>query len=186
MIHMKRRNRRTVPIVLGATYNQLTIVKDLGMVSAGGEKARRRCVAKCSCGTVITARLDQIKGSNTTSCGCAFKAFLVSGKARRSHGRSLSRFYRIWAGMVDRAKHHREKPYKDVYVHSDWRVFSNFSRDMLNSYEKHVAEHGERNTTIDRIDPFGNYEKQNCRWATYKQQANNKRKLWNKTICESL
>lgn len=46
---------------------------------------------------------------------------------------------------------------------------------MYKSYIDHVAKHGEKNTTIDRINSSGNYELANCRWATYRVQA------WNTT-----
>lgn len=44
---------------------------------------------------------------------------------------------------------------------------------MYESYLSHVKEHGERNTTIERKDSAGNYCKDNCRWATLKEQARN-------------
>jgi hypothetical protein len=46
---------------------------------------------------------------------------------------------------------------------------------MWESYEIHVKEYWEKNTTIDRINPNLNYCKENCRWATWKEQSLNKR-----------
>lgn len=64
---------------------------------------------------------------------------------------------------------------RGIKVCESWRKFESFKRDMLGSYEEHARKYGERNTTLERIDVDGNYELENVKWATMKEQSKNKR-----------
>jgi hypothetical protein len=57
-----------------------------------------------------------------------------------------------------------------------WNNFDEFYADMHESYENHVKEHGEKNTTIDRIDSNWNYCKENCKRSTRLEQNCNQRR----------
>lgn len=57
-----------------------------------------------------------------------------------------------------------------------WDNYNDFKKDMYKSYIYHLKKYGSKQTTIDRINVNDNYCKKNCRWATLKEQANNKRK----------
>lgn len=87
-------------------------------------------------------------------------------------GISKHPLYKAWAGMVNRCTNPNHSSYyrygaKGIKVSEDWMGFRNFLRDM-----------GERpeGMTLDRIDPYGGYSKENCRWATMKDQRVNRTK----------
>lgn len=94
------------------------------------------------------------------------------------HKMSGTRFYNIWCGMKQRCfypKHSSFHNYgaKGITVCEEWLFFEAFYQDMYKVYEKHCEEHGEKNTTLDRIDSKGSYCKNNCKWSsTHEQQQN--------------
>jgi hypothetical protein len=94
------------------------------------------------------------------------------------HGMSRSRFYRTWVGLNVRCNNPKAKGYHNYGgrgIAVLWRSYMDFYNDMNESYLDHVKIHGEQNTTIDRKNNNGHYCKQNCEWATIKEQTNKKR-----------
>ena len=99
------------------------------------------------------------------------------GSKYRKYG---SQFRNSWYQMKDRCLNSKVKGFENyggrgIKVCDRWLEFQNFADDMFESYVKHWEKYTKDNTSIDRIDNDGNYEFSNCRWATYKIQANNKR-----------
>lgn len=89
------------------------------------------------------------------------------------------RLRNLWSGMKQRCYNPKNLRYncyggRGIKVCERWLDYYNFQEDMYESYLEHVAEFGEKDTTLDRIDVNGNYCKENCKWSTKKEQANNK------------
>lgn len=128
-------------------------------------------IFKCDCGNQTIKSIYQIQKLNgTTSCGCDFTHRRQIAQIK--HGFFGTAIYNIWTHMIARCHYELNDSYKrygarGIIVCAHWREsFNNFYSDM-----------GDRPTpkhSIDRIDPNGNYCKENCRWATSKQQCNNK------------
>lgn len=69
-----------------------------------------------------------------------------------------------------------KKNYYDRWIRFLWNSFEEFYNDMNDGYEKHCKLYGAENTTLDRINNDWHYCKENCRWATRKEQSRNKRR----------
>ena len=133
-----------------------------------------RWICRCDCGAVKDVNGKTLKNGGSTSCGCYRREVVTS------HGMKHTRFYRIWRGMKQRCYDTKADNYhnyggRGITYCDRWEKFENFRDDMLESYTKHCEEDGEKNTSIDHIETDGNYEPENCRWATRKVQCRNMR-----------
>lgn len=101
-----------------------------------------------------------------------------------NHGMSRTRFYTIWHGMKLRCNTPSATGYENyggrgITICDNWNDFIDFKNDMHESYLKHVEEHGEKQTTIERINNEKGYSKLNCCWTTRKNQNFNRRHNYN-------
>lgn len=158
--------------LLGQKFGKLSVVSE-----AGRTKDRRilwACV--CECGKEVTVPGRDLKNGHTKSCGCLQKEILSN--IRKKHGDRDARLYTVWKEMKKRCENPKNKSYqyygaKGVFVCDEWHDYQTFKEWALeNGYDEN-APFGE--CTLDRIDPYGNYEPSNCRWVGMDVQAKNKR-----------
>lgn len=130
-------------------------------VGNGGNIRMLRC--KCDCGNIVIKRRSAVIKGDTRSCGCLNRDISY---ARARHHMTNTRIHHCWSSMLARCGKHKD--YLNVSVCEGWKVFENFYKwSMENGYQDDLS--------IDRIDPYGNYEPSNCRWTSMKVQQNNKR-----------
>lgn len=150
--------------ITGQKHEYLTI---MGYHGSDGKKSLWD--VHCSaCGQIKPMRVSHFLAN--TSCGCQKNALI--GEKNRTHGMANHPAYWVWRSMVDRCRlptHQAWKNYggRGITVSDDWLEFQKFWADMGPTYKKGL--------TLDRVDNEKGYCKENCRWATSRTQAQNRR-----------
>jgi hypothetical protein len=137
-------------------------------VTAYAQRSRWSCV--CDCGARVIVDGGNLRSGGSRSCGCLAREL---SKARATtHGMTGSPEYISWQQMKQRCLNPRHHAYKwyggaGVTMREEW----------INSFVEFFADRETRppGTSLDRIDPAGNYEPGNTRWAPSYLQAQNKR-----------
>lgn len=156
--------------LIGKRFGKLIVLEYIGKNKHGN--IIWKC--KCDCGNVTTTTSNCLLTGNTKSCGClAYDYYHYHTGKNIKHNKSNTRLYHIWRDMKLRCYNKSQLGYKN-YGGRGIKVCEEWLNDFEVFYDWAINSGYQDNLTIDRINNNGNYEPNNCRWATSSCQSNNK------------
>lgn len=147
---------------IGKKFHYLTID------SYDKKSEKYKCI--CDCGNIISTYIWRLNIGKTKSCGCFKKESLK--RRMTTHGKSKDPEFVAWKSMKERCDNVKNKSFKNygargITYSKEWNSFDTFLRDM--------GPRPGSKYSLERINNSQGYCKENCKWATVEQQANNKR-----------
>jgi hypothetical protein len=153
--------------MIGKVFNSWTVLER----AENDKKNNARFLCRCICGKEKVVYKQSLVNGNSKSCGC--KNYKNLRKTPIRHGMTGTPIYTAWTHMRLRCLNPKDRNYKNyggrgIKICSEWDSFENFCEWSINNGYK-------EGLSIDRINNDGNYEPDNCRWATSETQQNNRR-----------
>lgn len=173
LLYLYMAKRENLEDYVGKKFTYLTVIKEGNIHITKGNHKHRTIFCKCDCGVEKDFQFSAVKSGLIKSCGC-YSAKMVSERMKKkmkTHGRTLTSEYYSWMSMKKRCLNDTHKSYKSyggrgISICSRWEnSFENFFEDM--------GVRPGKNYSLDRINNNLGYCKENCRWATKKEQSRN-------------
>lgn len=156
---------------VGERFGRLVLTGYSFMEGVSGYR-RRKVEAICDCGDISIYTFDSVQRLDTRSCGCLQKDLLKRFPHRVTHNLSNHPLFRVWDGMKQRCYNPKQEGFeywggKGIIVCPEWKD------DFKAFYDWAMVKGWRPGLTVDRIKSDKNYEPDNCRLATYRQQRLN-------------
>ncbi len=143
--------------LVGMIFGKLCVVSE----GHGFPSGNRGWLCRCECGNTKIIPTSRLTAGQNRSCGCG-----QGGQAKLTHGHNRRGYrsgtYKAWAGMKHRCRQPNQAIYEVVSYDPAWEIFEQFLMDMGGR---------PKGMTLDRIENTKGYSKDNCRWATPKEQS---------------
>lgn len=166
---------KRIDVEPGSKYWRFTIIKEVEphVTSGGNRKRMVRCI--CKCGSTKDVLLIDLINGRIKSCGCFSKDSARERAYQRNttHNMYHTPEYDVWMSMKKRCNNKRHKSYND-YGGRGIKICEEWNRSFL-SFLKDMGQRPSKEYSIYRINNDDGYYKENCRWATKKEQCQNQR-----------
>jgi len=159
---------KKLEIKQGEKLYKLQVIKETEpYISPKGIKLKKALFI-CECGNLTNVSYSSVKSGQIKSCGCLMSKPRKHGSAFR--GKQTTE-YRAWCSMKYRCLNPNSKDYymygaKGISIFQEWII-------SFESFLSYVGNKPSKEYSLDRINPLGNYEPGNVRWATPKEQRIN-------------
>lgn len=168
---------KKLDIQIGTRFGKLIVLRELNKVRINSRTSYRNFELKCDCGKIVQRRLGNLSSQKDSSC-CEDCSNMKRAIKQTKHGHKTGKYrspeYRTWMNMKIRC-YNPKHPRYEIYGGRGIEVCDEWKNNFINFFE-YIGKRPGNDYSIDRINVDGNYEPGNVRWATSKQQANNRRK----------